>query len=298
MGEYVHGMRSSLFRLRMRGLAKAWYRFRRNRLSVFGLGLLILIGLAAGLAAHITPYPQHAGPYTDFRSGSLAPSSTHFFGTDRVGRDVFTRVIYGFRFSLLLGVVVLALAVPPGVILGLIAGYHRGTWFETLIMRVTDVFLAVPPLVLALSISAMLEPDLRNQMMAVALVFWPWYTRLVYAVSSSLRNEYFVKEAELTGASKLHIMFAEVLPHCVGPMLTKMTLDMGIVILLGASLSFVGLGAQPPTPCLGTMVAEGSKRLPGEWWTTIFPALGIVAVILAFNLVGDGLHDVFSEEEV
>ncbi|MFC2079435.1 ABC transporter permease [Candidatus Bipolaricaulota bacterium] len=283
---------------RQRGLSRGWYKFSRNPLSVIGLAVLGIIVLAAVLAPYITPYPEHAKPYTNFQEGGNPPSLKYFFGTDRVGRDIFSRVIFGYRFSLLIGIVVLALGVAPGIILGLIAGYHQGTWIESVIMRITDVFLAVPPLVLALAITAMLTPNLMNQMMAIALVWWPWYARLVFALASSLRSEYFVREAELTGASKLHIMFKEIFPNCLAPVLTKMTLDMGIVILLGATLSFIGLGVQPPKPGLGTMVAEGAKRLPGEWWGTIFPALAIVAVILAFNLVGDGLRDVFSVEEV
>jgi len=283
---------------RRRSLAKGWYKFSRNPLSVIGLVVLVLIGLAAGLAPHITPYPKHASAFTNFKEGGLPPSGEHLFGTDRIGRDVFTRVIFGYRFSLLLGIVVLGLGVAPGVVLGLLAGYHRGTWIETAIMRVTDVFLAVPPLVLALAITAMLTPNLLNEMFAIALLWWPWYCRLVFSVASSLRSQFFVREAELSGASESHILFREMLPNCLAPILTKMTLDMGIVILLGASLSFIGLGVQPPTPCLGTMVADGAKRLPGEWWSTIFPALAIVIVILAFNLVGDGLRDVFSVEEV
>jgi peptide/nickel transport system permease protein len=283
---------------RRRTLAKGWYKYSRNPLSVLGLVLLVLIGLAAGLAPHITPYPAQAGAYTDFKNAGRPPSGEHLFGTDRIGRDVFTRVIFGYRFSLLLGIVVLGLGVAPGVVLGLLAGYHRGTWIESVIMRVTDVFLAVPPLVLALAITAMLTPNLLNEMFAIALLWWPWYCRLVFAVSSSMRSQFFVREAELSGASEGHILFKEMLPNCLAPILTKMTLDMGIVILLGASLSFIGLGAQPPTPCLGTMVADGAKRLPGEWWSTIFPALAIVIVILAFNLVGDGLRDVFAVEEV
>jgi len=281
-----------------RGLSLGWYKFSRNPLSVVGLVVLGIIVLAAVLAPYITPYPEHAKPFTNFQEGGKPPSLEYFFGTDRVGRDIFSRVIFGYRFSLLIGIVVLALGVAPGIILGLIAGYHQGTWIESVIMRITDVFLAVPPLVLALAITAMLTPNLMNQMMAIALVWWPWYARLVFALASSLRSEYFVREAELTGASKFHIMFKEIFPNCLAPVLTKMTLDMGIVILLGATLSFIGLGVQPPKPGLGTMVAEGAKRLPGEWWGTIFPALAIVAVILAFNLVGDGLRDVFSVEEV
>ncbi len=295
--ERLRDLRATLG-VKRRGLSRGWYKFSRNRLSVLGLAVLIVIVLAAILAPYITPYPEHARPYTNFGDGSLPPSATHFFGTDRVGRDIFSRVVFGYRFSLLIGAVVLGIGVAPGVILGLVAGYHQGTWIETAIMRVTDVFLAVPPLVLALAITAMLTPNLMNQMMAIALVWWPWYARLVFALASSLRNEYFVREAELTGTSKLHIMFREILPNCLAPVLTKMTLDMGIVILLGATLSFIGLGVQPPKPGLGTMVAEGAKRLPGEWWGTIFPALAIVIVILAFNLVGDGLRDVFAVEEV
>ena len=281
-----------------RGFAKGWYKYSRNPLSVLGLAVLILIVLAAAPAPYITPYPEHARPYTNFRERSLPPSKDHFFGTDRVGRDIFSRVFFGYRFSLLLGVVVLGLSVPIGVSLGLVAGYYNGTWIEIAIMRVTDVFLAVPPLVLALAITAMLTPKLSNQMIAVSMVFWPWYCRLVFAVASTLRNQFFVREAELTGASKAHILFREILPNCFAPIMTKITLDMGIVILVGSSLSFIGLGVQPPRPGLGTMVAEGSKRLPAEWWGTIFPALAIVIVILAFNLVGDGLRDVFAVEEV
>jgi len=283
---------------RRRALAKGWYKFSRNPLSVLGLVVLTIVVLAAILAPFITPYPEHARPYTNFKAASLPPSAAHFFGTDRIGRDIFSRVIFGYRFSLMIGAVVLGLSVPLGVVLGLIAGYRNGSLIEVVIMRITDIFLAVPPLVLALAITAMLTPNLTNQMMAIAMVFWPWYTRLVFAVASSLRNEFFVRDAELTGASRAHILFREILPNCFAPIMTKMTLDMGIVILLGASLSFIGLGVQPPKPGLGTMVAEGAKRLPGEWWSTIFPALAIVIVILAFNLVGDGIRDVFAVEEV
>lgn len=279
-------------------LSKGWYKFTRNRLSVVGLVIIILISLAAILAPWITPYPEHAGPYANFSESSQPPSAKHLFGTDTVGRDVFTRVIFGFRFSLMLAVVVISLSVPPGVVLGLVAGYYQRTKLETVIMRITDIFLSVPPLILALAITAMLSPNIRNQMMAISLMWWPWYCRLVYSITASLRNEYFVVEAELTGARRAYILGRSVLPNCVGPLLTKITLDMGFVITLGASLSFIGLGVQPPKPGLGTMVADGAKRLPAEWWMTIFPALAIVIVILAFNLVGDGLRDMFAVEEI
>lgn len=277
---------------------RGWYKFSRNPLSVIGLVFLGMIVLAALLAPYITPYPKHAGPYTNFAESSLSPSLTHPFGTDTIGRDTFTRVIFGYRFSLILALVVLSLSVPPGVLLGLIAGYYEDTWMERIIMRLTDIFLAVPPLILALAIVAILGPNFLNEMMAISLAWWPWYCRLIYSITRSLRPKEFVQEAELLGASVRYILFHEILPNCSGPLLTKMTLDMGFAILVGAALSFIGLGVQPPDPGLGTMVAYGVKQLPANWWMALFPSLAIIVVVLAFNLVGDGLRDVFGVEEV
>ncbi len=279
-------------------LGRAWYKFTRNPLSLVGLVTVSLVVFLAVFAPYVTPYPEHAGPYTDFANAKQPPSLEHPFGTDTIGRDVLTRTIYGFRFSLTMGVVVLTLVVPPGVLLGLLAGYYHGTWTDTVVMRTTDIFLAVPPLILALAVASMLKPNLFNSMMAVSLMWWPWYTRLVYGLATQLRNEYFVKSAETLGAGKAHILFREILPNCLSPIFTKMSLDMGWVILIGASLSFVGLGVQPPKPALGTMVAQGAKNLPDLWWTAVFPALGIVVIVLGFNLLGDGLRDLFAAEEV
>jgi peptide/nickel transport system permease protein len=192
---------------------------------------------------------------------------------------------------------VLSAVVPLGVVVGLVAGYHKGTPLEVVIMRITDVFLAVPPLLLALAISAVLKPNLFNAMMAVSISWWPWYTRLVYSMVCSIRNEFYIQAAELTGASKMHIMFREILPNCLPPIFTKMTLDVGFVILLGASLSFVGLGEQPPVPALGTMVADGAKYMPEQWWVAVFPGLAIMFIVLGFNLLGDGVRDMLSTEE-
>ena len=162
-------------------------------------------------------------------------------------------------------------------------------------MRIT--VLAVPPLLLALAISSVLKPNLFNAMMAVSVSWWPWYTRLVYSMASSIRNEFYVQAAELVGASKTHIIFREILPNCLPPIFTKMTLDVGFVILLGASLSFVGLGEQPPVPALGTMVADGAKYMPEQWWVSVFPGLAIMVIVLGFNLLGDGIRDMMSTEE-
>lgn len=283
---------------RRESLGRSWYKFSRNPISIVGLSTVLLVSFLAVFAPWVAPYPEHAGAFVDFANASQPPSLQHPFGTDVVGRDILSRVFFGFRFSLSMGLIVLSLVVPPGVVLGLIAGYNQGSWIETAIMRITDIFLAVPPLILALAITSVLTPNLFNAMLAVSLMWWPWYTRLVYGLASTLRNEFFVTSAEAIGASKSHILFREILPNCVSPIFTKMSLDMGWVILLGSALSFVGLGVQPPKPGLGTMVADGAKYLPDQWWISMFPALAIVLVVLGFNLLGDGLRDMFAAEEV
>lgn len=276
---------------------RGWYKFSRNPLSIVGLATLLLIAFLTAFAPYTTPHPEHAGVYINFAEASQPPSLRYPFGTDMFGRDIFSRIIFAYRFSLLMGVVVLSLAAPVGIIVGLVAGYLKGTWIEHVCMRTTDIFLAVPPLVLALAISAVLRPTLFNAMMAISLMWWPWYARLVYGVASSLRGEAFVQAAEIMGAGKLHILFREILPNCVSSIFTKLTFDMGFVILMGAMLSFVGLGAQPPTPDLGSMIAHGARMLPDHWWMCVFPSLALVMLVLGFNLVGDGLRDVFALEE-
>jgi peptide/nickel transport system permease protein len=275
--------------------ARAWYRFSRNPLSIAGLAMIVAIVSLAVLAPYVTPHPAHAGRFVDFANASRPPGVDYLMGTDTIGRDLFTRVIFGFRVSLVLGLVVLLLAVPVGVLLGLIAGYFGGR-LEAAIMRVTDVFLSLPPLVLALAVIGFLEPNLVNAIMAVTVMWWPWYTRLVYNLTRSVRTEGFVTAAEVIGASKVHILLREVLPNCAPSILTKMTLDMGFVILIGSSLSFLGLGVQAPTPDLGTMVAEGARYLPDLWWIPVFPGLAILLVVLGFNLLGDGLRDLLDVE--
>ncbi|MBL8131705.1 MAG: ABC transporter permease [Anaerolineae bacterium] len=276
---------------------RAWYKFSRNPLSVLGLIMVVTITLMAIFAPFVAPYPQHAEPFTDFANASKPPGGQYLFGTDEIGRDILSRCIFGFRYALVMGVAVLSLVVPVGVLLGLVAGYFQGTIIDTIIMRVTDIFLSVPPLILALAVASVLQPNLTNAMLAVSLMWWPWYTRLVYGLASALRNEYFVVSAETIGAGTGHILFREILPNMVSPILTKMSLDMGWVVIIGSMLSFVGLGVQPPTPGLGTMVAAGARFLPDQWWIAIFPALAIVVVVLGFNLLGDGLRDLFSAEE-
>ncbi len=283
---------------RRENLGRAWYKFSHNPMSVVGMATVLLLVLLATFAPWVTPYPKHAGPFTDFAHAKIPPSLAYPFGTDQIGRDILTRIIFGLRSSLLMGVVVLALVVPVGVLLGLLAGYFQGTWIDTVIMRITDIFLSVPPLILALAVASVLKPNLWNGMMAVSLMWWPWYTRLVYGLGGALRNEYFVSAAEVTGASTAHLIFREILPNILSPIFTKMSLDVAWVIIIGSMLSFVGLGVQPPEPSLGTMVADGSRYLPDQWWIAVFPALAIVVVVLGFNLLGDGVRDMFAAEEI
>jgi len=281
---------------RWKNIRRNWYKFSRNPLSIIGLVVFCIIVFVAIFAPFISPYPESAGKFINFDEASQFPSLVHLCGTDVFGRDVLTRIFFGCRFSLMMGIVVLSLAVPVGVVLGLIAGYYRDSWLDTIIMRITDIFVAVPPLILALAVCSVLNPGIFHAMMAVSFMWWPWYTRMVYGVASSLKGEFFVQAAEVTGASRTHILFREILPNCIAPIFTKMSLVIGWVILLGASLSFVGLGAQPPTADLGSMVADGSKYLPDQWWIAVFPAFAIMLVVLAFNLLGDGIRDMLGAE--
>ncbi len=274
-----------------------WYRFSRNPTAMIGLIIVVICVAAAVLAPWITPHPEHVGAVVNFRARHLPPSADYWFGTDNVGRDIFTRVIFGFRVSLLLAVVVLGTAIPIGTVLGLMAGYFGG-WTETIIMRFTDIALAIPPLVMALAVAAVLSPDLVNSMLAIAALWWTWHTRLIYSITRQLRTREFVEAAETLGASKFHILFREILPNCVSALAVKTSLDCGFVILVGASLSFLGLGIQPPTPDLGTMVATGSAFLPNYWWESVLPGCAILFVSLGFNLLGDGLRDLYDVENV
>ena len=187
-----------------------WYRFSRNPTAMIGLVIVVVCVLAAIFAPYITPFPDHVGAVTNFRGRHLPPSAVNWFGTDNVGRDVFTRVIFGLRISLLLAVVVLGIAIPVGTILGMAAGYFGG-WTEIVIMRVTDIALAIPPLVMALAVAAVLSPDLLHSMLAIASLWWTWHTRMIYSITRQLRTQEFIEAAETLGASKFHILFREIL---------------------------------------------------------------------------------------
>lgn len=266
-----------------------------NPLSIVGLALVGLVFVCAIFADFMAPYPDHAGAVINFAFANRPPSAEYRLGTDVVGRDLLSRIIYAYRVALGMGLVVLLIAPPIGVTVGLIAGYVGG-WTDFVLMRITDIFLSIPPLVLALAIMGVLEPTLLNAMLAVTAMWWPWYARLVYNITRGEKVEGYVLAAEVIGASKVHIMFREILPNCVPAIVTKMTLDFGFVILIASSLSFLGLGVQAPTPDLGSMVSEGTRYLPDSWWMTVFPGLAIVIAVFGFNLVGDVLRDVLEPD--
>ncbi|MEM9707468.1 MAG: ABC transporter permease [Pseudomonadota bacterium] len=266
-----------------------------NPLSVIGLLLVGAVFLCAAFAGVISPHPDHAGAVINFAFANQPPSLDYLLGTDVVGRDILTRIIYAYRVALGMALVVLLIAPPIGVTVGLIAGYIGG-FVDFALMRITDIFLSIPPLVLALAIMGLLEPTLINAMLAVTAMWWPWYARLVYNITRGEKVEGYVLAAEVIGASKAHIMFREILPNCVPAIVTKMTLDFGFVILIASSLSFLGLGVQAPTPDLGSMVSEGTRYLPDSWWMTVFPGLAIVVAVFGFNLVGDVLRDVLEPD--
>jgi peptide/nickel transport system permease protein len=273
----------------------SWYRFSRNPAAVIGTVIVVSVILVAIFAPLLATFPKHVGAVVDFRARHLPPDAIHWFGTDKAGRDIFTRVLFGFRVSLLLVVGVLGISVPVGVTLGLIAGYFKGP-VERFISGLTNVMLAIPPLVMALAVGNVLEPNLVNAMLAITVLWWTWHARLVYRVAKSVAVEDFIEAARLSGASHFHILLREILPNCISVISVKTTLDAAFVVMFGATLSFLGLGVQPPTPDLGSMVAEGRQFLPEKWWEVLAPGMAIFYATLGFNLLGDGLRDVFDVE--
>ncbi len=295
----VSGVDISKLPKRKRGedLRRLWYKFYLKKVSVVGLAIILLVALVAIFYKWIAPYPDHVGAMVDFKNANMPPSAAHLLGTDTVGRDILSRIMYAFRGALAMGVVAILAIMPIGSILGLIAGYMKGRFISNFIMRVADVFLALPTLILVMTVSSLMTPSMENAMLAISVSWWPWYARLVYGIVCSTRNEIYVRSAEVLGASRWHIMFKEILPNARGPILTKMTLDFGVAILAGATLSFVGMGEQPPTPSLGAMVSSGVEYLPDQWWLSVFPALAIMLIVLGFNLLGDGIGDMLSDVE-
>lgn len=274
-------------------LAEFWHYFSASRGALIGLGVLLLIVLAAILAPLVAPH----APNAQYRDATLLPPfwqeggrAGFLLGTDAVGRDIFSRLLYGARFSLFIGVVVISIALSSGIVLGLIAGFFRG-WIDTLIMRIMDVILAFPSLLLALVLVAILGPGLMNAMIAIALVDQPHFVRLTRAAVLTEKGKDYVVSARVAGAGPIRLMTRTILPNCLAPLIVQATLAFSNAILNAAALGFLGVGAQPPTPEWGTMLAEAREFILRAWWVVTFPGLAILITVLAINLVGDGLRD-------
>jgi peptide/nickel transport system permease protein len=256
-----------------------------------GLVLVLAFLALVGAGPWVVPYPEDARGAVHLERKLEPPSSSHWFGTDEVGNDVLTRVVLGARVSLQVGLIITLVGALIGVPLGAVAGYQGG-WLGETIMRVTDLFLSVPSLVLALAVVGALGPGIVNAVIAISLVWWPGYVRLVQGKTLALKSEPFVEAARAMGMGRARVIFVHVLPNCLSPIVVKASMDMGSAILTAASLGFIGLGAQPPQPEWGAMISHGRNYLPTWWWYSAFPGLAIYLTVLGFNLLGDGLRDV------
>jgi peptide/nickel transport system permease protein len=266
-------------------------RFRSNKLAVLGLIIVVFLVIIAIIGPYIAPHPEAARGAVDMGNRLQPPSSSNWFGTDDMGADIFSRVLIGTRLSLSIAAMVLIIAVGIGVPLGAIAGYFGGKLAEV-IMRLTDIFLTVPPLILALAIAAALGPSIQNAMIALAIVWWPGFCRLTQGQVLALKQRTFVESAATAGATNGRIIFRHILPNTLTPIMVKISMDVGFAILTAAGLSFIGVGAQPPAPEWGAMVSLGRGYLPEWWWFSTFPGLAIFIAVFAFNMLGDGLRDV------
>ncbi|WP_432346902.1 ABC transporter permease subunit [Shinella yambaruensis] len=275
------------------GLSEFWFYFSRNKGAVIGLFVFLVILFVAVFAPFVAPH----SPSSQNRELLLLPPVFqqggmwgHILGTDAVGRDILSRLIYGARFSLFIGLVVVTLSVVSGVLIGLVAGYFRGK-VDTFIMRIMDIILAFPSLLLALVLVAVLGPGLLNAMIAISLVNQPHFVRLTRAAVMTEKSKDYVVGSKVAGAGTLRLMFMTILPNCLAPLIVQATLAFSAAILDAAALGFLGMGAQPPTPEWGTMLAEAREFIQRAWWVVTFPGLAILITVLAINLMGDGLRD-------
>ena len=276
----MEDMRKSLWQIMLRELF-------RSPLVVFGLVVVSLVVILAIFAPYIAPYNPTE---INFRAVTAPPSYAHILGTDDMGRDIVSRIIYGSRIDLLVGFLTILGAVVIGLPIGAIAAY-RGGWTDETIMRITDMFLSFPSLILAMALAAALGPGLMHAMEAMLITWWPWYTRLIRGQVLSVKENTYVEAAKALGANDLWIIFRHILPNCLSPVIVQGTMDIGNAILTAASLSFIGLGAQPPLPEWGAMITIGRNYIQQYWWMATFPGLAILLTVIGFNLFGDGLRD-------
>ncbi|CAM5190185.1 Peptide/nickel transport system permease protein OS=Bosea thiooxidans OX=53254 GN=SAMN05660750_01822 PE=3 SV=1 [Bosea thiooxidans] len=269
-------------------LYRQWLAFRRNPMAVAGLGIVVLLLLVAAFAPLIAPFDPIAQAL-DKRL--LPPSATNWFGTDALGRDIFSRIVFGTRITLVIVLLVVVTVGPFGLLIGAVSGYFGG-WVDRLLMRITDVFLAFPRLVLALAFVAALGPGIVNAIIAIAITTWPPYARVARAETMVIRNQDYIEAMRLQGASRARIIWKHVVPMCLPSLIVRTTFDMAGIILTAAGLGFLGLGAQPPMPEWGAMISAGREQIFDQWWVATFPGIAICIVALGFNLLGDGLRDV------
>lgn len=276
---------------RIKNFQESLYLLARNKLSLMALIILIVLLLAALFAPAIIPYPEDLADATHTAIKLQPPSAEHLMGTDELGRDIFSRVVYGARVSLSAALSAVGLALLIGIPLGAVAGSFGG-WVDNVIMRITDVFLSFPPMLLAIAMVAVLGSSLNNAVLAISLSWWPWYTRLIRGQAISVKERKFVQAAETIGTSRMKIIFKHIIPNCISPVIVQASMDIGGVILTVASLSFLGLGAQLPTPEWGLMISMGRRFFPDSWWYCIFPGLAIFITVLCFNLLGDAIREI------
>ncbi len=273
-----------------------WHVLSRDPLAILSITIILIFLLVAIFAPLLAPYPEQGAGKTSPDTLFLPPSREHPFGTDELGRDVLSRVMYGARPAFLIPLIVVVSAVAIGASLGAIAGY-KGGWIDEVIMRVTDLFLAFPSLLLTMAITAALGRGLENAAIALIISWWPWYTRLVRGVAVSLRERPFIEAAQSIGVRDSVIIMRHILPNSISPILVQVTVDMGTVILVAGGLAFLGLGTQPPAADWGLMISSGRTSVLNQGWISLFPALAIFVLILAFNLLGDVLRDIFDPRQ-
>jgi peptide/nickel transport system permease protein len=266
----------------------AWQSFAANRLAIIGLGIIMALVLMAIFADVLAPYSPVVG---DLRGSRLMPANAeHWLGTDDQGRDILSRIIHGSRLTLYVVILVAIIAAPIGLLVGTVAGYAGG-WTDAILMRITDIFLAFPKLILALAFVSALGPGIENAVLAIAVTSWPPYARIARAETMTVRNSDYIAAVRLMGASPLRIVILHIMPLCISSLIVRVTLDMAGIILTAAGLGFLGLGAQPPLPEWGAMIASGRRFILDQWWVAAVPGIAILIVSLGFNLLGDGLRD-------
>ena len=272
---------------------RGWRGFQRNPLAMVGLGIVVLLVVVAALAPVLplqSPYAQ------DLAQRLLPPSAAHWFGTDELGRDMFSRIANGARITLYIVALVSLIVVPIGLFVGTVAGYLGGV-VDLVLMRITDIFLAFPRLILALAFVAALKPGIVNAVIAISLTSWPPYARIARAETITVRNAAYIKAAQMQGASAPRILWHHIVPLCASSVIVRLTLDMAGIILTAAGLGVLGLGAQPPMPEWGAMISSGREYILDQWWVSAIPGLAIFLVSLGFNLLGDGLRDVLDPKQ-